>query len=192
MTSILAQNWWALALRGLAAIVFGVLVFVWPGLSLLALVWWFAAYALLDGLLAIVAAIRAAGRQQRWGSMLLEGVIGMAAGVLAFLWPDITALALLYLMAAWSILTGIFEIAAAIRLRHVIEGEWLLGLGGAASILFGLLLMVFPGTGALAILWLIGGFTLLFGVVLLLLAWRLRRWHTQQAPAMTVRQRRAA
>src|SRR5207247_1230562 len=114
------------ALRGLAALVFGTLVFFWPGITLVVLVLWFGAYALIDGLFAIIAAVKAAGRQQRWGSMLLEGVSGIGAGVLAFLWPGITALVLLYLIATWSILTGIFEIAAAIRLRREIEGEWLL------------------------------------------------------------------
>lgn len=151
---------------------------------------WFGAYAPLDGILAIIAAARAAGRQQRWGSMLLEGIVGFAAGVLTLLWPGITALTLLYLIAAWSILTGILEIAAAIRLRHAIQGEWLLALGGVASVLFGVLLMLFPGTGVLAVLWLIGGFMLVFGVVLFMLAWRLRYWHTRQIDNMT--ERRAA
>jgi uncharacterized membrane protein HdeD (DUF308 family) len=190
MLDVLARNWWALALRGLAAVVFGVMVFAWPALTLLTLIWWFGAYALVDGVLAIVAAVQAAGRQQRWGAMIIEGVIGIVVGALAFLWPGITVLAVLYLIALWSILTGIFEIAAAIRLRREIAGEWLLGLGGAASILFGVLLMVLPGAGALALLWLIGGYALVFGVLLLLLAWRLRRWHTRLPSAMP--ERRAA
>jgi uncharacterized membrane protein HdeD (DUF308 family) len=177
MLAMLARNWWALALRGLAAIVFGVMVFVWPEISLLVLVLWFGAYALVDGILAIVAAVRASGRQQRWGAILLEGIIGIVAGLVT-------------LIAAWSILTGIFEIAAAIRLRREITGEWLLGLGGVASLLFGVLLMLYPGVGALALLWLIGAYALAFGVVLLLLAFRLRRWHHRQVHDTT--ERRAA
>jgi uncharacterized membrane protein HdeD (DUF308 family) len=190
MLAMLARNWWALALRGLAAIVFGVMVFVWPEISLLVLVLWFGAYALVDGILAIVAAVRASGRQQRWGAILLEGIIGIVAGLVTLFWPGITALALVYVIAAWSILTGIFEIAAAIRLRREITGEWLLGLGGVASLLFGVLLMLYPGVGALALLWLIGAYALAFGVVLLLLAFRLRRWHHRQVHDTT--ERRAA
>jgi uncharacterized membrane protein HdeD (DUF308 family) len=190
MLAILARNWWALALRGLAAVAFGVMVFIWPGITLLTLILWFGAYALIDGIFAIIAAVQAAGRQQRWGAMLVEGVIGIVVGGLAFLWPSITVLALLYLIATWSILTGIFEIAAAVRLRREIAGEWLLGLGGVASICFGLLLVVLPGAGALAILWIIGGYALTFGVLLLLLAFRLRRWHTGRS--QEVPQQRAA
>ena len=190
MLHILARNWWALALRGLAALGFGVMVFIWPGITLLALVTLFGAYALVDGILAILVAVRAAGRQQQWGAMLVEGVIGMLVAGLAFFWPALTVLALLYLIATWSILTGIFEIAAAIRLRREITGEWLLALGGTASILFGLLLIVLPGAGALAVLWLIGGYALVFGVLLLFLAFRLRHWHTRLSQPVT--ERRAA
>ena len=190
MLHILARNWWALALRGLAALGFGVMVFIWPGITLLALVTLFGAYALVDGILAILAAVRAAGRQQQWGAMLVEGVIGMLVAGLAFFWPGLTVLALLYLIATWSILTGIFEIAAAIRLRREIEGEWLLGLGGVASIVFGVCLFAFPGVGALAVLGLIGAYALGIGVLWLLLAFRLRRWRA--SPSHEVMERRAA
>src|SRR5689334_7495127 len=149
MLYILARNWWALALRGLAAVAFGIMVFIWPAITLLVLVVLFGAYAFVDGIFAILAAVRAAGRQQQWGAMLIEGVIGILVAGLALFWPGLTVLALLYLIATWSMLTGIFEIAAAIRLRREIIGEWLLALGGAASILFGLLLVVLPGAGAL-------------------------------------------
>lgn len=171
---VLARNWWALALRGLFAVLFGLAVFIWPGLTLLALVALFAAYALVDGVFSIVAAIRAAGRHARWWPLLLEGLLGIAAGVVAFLWPNITALALLYVIAAWAIVTGVFEIVAAIRLRREIEGELLLGLAGLASVIFGVLLILFPGAGALAVLWLIGGFAIAFGILLILLGFRLR------------------
>jgi uncharacterized membrane protein HdeD (DUF308 family) len=184
----LAKSWSAIALRGLIALLFGVIVFTWPSLTLLALVLLFGSYALVDGIFAIIAAIQA-GRQRRRGwPMLLEGIIGIAVGTLTFFWPGITALTLLYFIAAWAIVTGIFEIVAAIELRKEIESEWLLALGGIASVLFGLLLVVFPGTGALAIVWLIGAYSLLFGILLLALAFRLYRLHSarpREAPAKT-------
>jgi uncharacterized membrane protein HdeD (DUF308 family) len=182
---VLARNWWALALRGLFAVLFGLAVFIWPGLTLLALVALFAAYALVDGVFSLVAAVRAAGRQARWWPLLLEGVLGIAAGVVTFLWPNITALALLYLIAAWAIVTGVFEIVAAVRLRREIEGELLLGLAGLASVIFGILLILFPGAGALAVLWLIGAYAIGFGILLIFLGFRLRgmRDRSEQAAA---------
>jgi uncharacterized membrane protein HdeD (DUF308 family) len=175
---VLVQNWWALALRGLFAIIFGLLSLVWPGLSLAALVLLFGAYALVDGIFALIAAVRRAEAHMRWAQFAWEGVFGVAAGVVTFFWPGMTALLLLYFIAAWAVLTGIFKIAAAIRLRKEITDEWALGLNGVASIIFGIVLIVFPGAGALALIWLIGGFALLFGVLLLALALRLRRHPT--------------
>ncbi|SRR5579883_716814 len=174
---ILARNWWALAIRGLAAIVFGIAAFVVPNITLVVLVALFGAYALVDGLFAVVAAVQAAERHARWWPLLVEGAAGILLGVLTFVWPGLTALLLLYLIATWAILTGIAEIVAALRLRREIAGEWLLGLSGVLSLLFGLLLIAFPGTGALAVVWLIGAYALVFGVVLTGLALRLRRWH---------------
>jgi uncharacterized membrane protein HdeD (DUF308 family) len=170
----LARNWWAVALRGLFAVLFGFAALAWPGITLAALVALFGAYALVDGLFAIVSAVVNAGRQPRWWALLLEGLLGVAAGIAAFVWPGITALVLLYVIAAWAIVTGIFEIVAAIRLRREIRGEWLLALGGLASVLFGLSLIVFPVAGALTVVWLIGAYALVFGVLLLVLAFRLR------------------
>jgi uncharacterized membrane protein HdeD (DUF308 family) len=171
---VLSRNWWALALRGLAAILFGVLAFVWPGITLWALVLLFGAYMLVDGIFAIVAAVRGAGRETRWWLLLVEGVLGVLAGIVAFLWPDITALALLYLVAAWAIVTGVLQIVAAIRLRQEIEGEWALILGGILSVIFGLLLAVLPGPGILALVWLIGAYAVVSGVLLIVLAFRVR------------------
>ncbi len=176
MHTILARNWWAIALRGLFAVLFGVAAFVWPGITLVVLVLLWGAYALVDGIFALVAAVRAAERRGTWWPLVLEGILGIVAGVLTFIWPGITALVLLYLIAAWAILTGIAEIVAAVRLRRVLTGEWLLGLAGVVSIIFGVLLIVFPGAGALAVIWLIGAYALVFGIVLIVLGFRLRSW----------------
>jgi uncharacterized membrane protein HdeD (DUF308 family) len=171
---VLARNWWAVALRGLAAIIFGLVALAVPHLALAALVLLFGAYVLVDGVLAVVSAVRAAERHGRWGTLLVEGIAGIAAGVLTFVWPGLTALVLLYLIAFWAIVTGIVEVVAAIRLRREITNEWLLGLAGVASVLFGVVLVVFPGAGALTVVWLIGIYALVFGFLLLGLAWRLR------------------
>lgn len=172
---VLVQNWWALALRGVFALLFGLLSLIWPGLTLAALVFLFGAYALVDGIFAVIAAIRRAEAHMRWVPFAWEGAFGIAAGVVTFIWPGMTALLLLYFIAVWAILTGIFKVAAAVRLRKVIADEWVLGLNGVASVIFGLLLIVLPGAGALAVIWLIGISALLFGVLLLALALRLRK-----------------
>jgi uncharacterized membrane protein HdeD (DUF308 family) len=172
---ILSRNWWALALRGLAAILFGILAFAWPGLTLFVLVIFFGAYLLVDGIFAIVAAVRAAGEEARWWLLLIEGVLGVGAGLVAFFWPGLTALALLYLVAAWAIVTGIMEIVGAIRLRQEIVGEWALILSGVLSFIFGVLLVVIPArAGLLSLTWLIGIYAIAFGVIMLVLAFRVR------------------
>ena len=179
---VLSRNWWALALRGLAAIIFGILAFVWPGITLWALILLFGAYMLVDGVFAIVAAVRVAGGAARWWLLLVEGILGVLAGIVAFVWPGLTALALLYFVAAWAIVTGIFEIVGAIRLRREIEGEWALILGGALSVLFGVLLVaVGPGVGLLSLVWLIGVYAVAFGVLLLILAFRVRNERSTEA-----------
>jgi len=147
--AVFSSNWWSLALRGLAALILGVLTFAWPEISLTALVFLFGAYALVDGLFTAVAALGAPEGYGSWWALLLEGVFGVAAGILAFFWPGITALVLLYLIAAWAVVTGVFEIIAAVRLRELITGEWMLALGGVVSVLFGVLLAAWPGAGRL-------------------------------------------
>ena len=171
MLNTLAANWWALALRGLVAVLFGLLTFFLPGITLVTLVLLFGAYALVDGVFNVIAFFRVASHQ--W-ALLIEGVIGMIAGVLTFAWPAITAIVLLYVIAFWAILTGIFEIVAGIRLRKVVTNEWLLLVLGVLSFLFGLLILFAPGAGALAIVLWIGAYALVFGIFLLALAFRLR------------------
>jgi uncharacterized membrane protein HdeD (DUF308 family) len=177
---MLARNWWAVALRGLFAVLFGIAAFVWPGLTLLSLVWLFGIYAVLDGIFSIVSAVTNRQENDRWWLLLIEGLIGIAAGVIAFIWPGLTAIALVYLIAAWAILTGIFEIAAAIRLRKEIEGEWLLVLSGILSLIFGVVLMIWPASGALALLWVIAAYAIVFGVMLIILGFQLRGWRERE------------
>jgi uncharacterized membrane protein HdeD (DUF308 family) len=174
MVSQLARNWWTLALRGLFAILFGVLVFLAPGITLEALILLLAAYFVVDGVGNIIAAFNNREHNNQWWVALLEGVISILAGIGAFLWPGMTALILLYLVAAWAVVTGVLEIIAAIRLRKEIENEFWLGLAGLLSVLFGVALFVWPGTGILTLLWLLGGYAIVSGIFLLMLAFRLR------------------
>jgi uncharacterized membrane protein HdeD (DUF308 family) len=176
METVFARYWWILALRGVAAILFGILTLLWPALSLYAQVMIFGAYALVDGAFNLVGAVHRAREGRRWGSLILEGVVSIAAGVLTFLWPGITALVLLFLIAAWAVITGMVELIAAIRLRSYIRGEWLMALSGILSMLFGVLLFVWPGAGALAVAFWIGAYAIVFGILLLALAFRLRAW----------------
>src|SRR5579872_5023985 len=170
MLDALARNWWALAIRGLAAILFGLLTFFVPGITVVTLVLLFGAYALVDGVFNVLAFFRAA--EHHW-AFLVEGVIGILAGILTFAWPAITAIALLYVIAFWAMFTGIFEMVAGVRLRKVISKEWLLLVMGAVSLLFGLLILIAPGLGALAIILWIGAYAMVSGLFLLALAFRL-------------------
>jgi len=179
---LLARNWWLMALRGVAAIIFGVLAFVWPGITLLTLIYLYGAYALVNGVLAFTLAFRAPKGYPRLGSLIFQGLFSILAGVIAFLLPGITALALLILIAFWAIVSGILEIALAVRLRKVISNEWLLILAGALSVLFGVLLLLQPGAGALALLWWIGAFAILLGVLLVALSFRMRNWRSVIIP----------
>ncbi len=174
MLEQISRNWWLYAVRGVVAIIFGVVALIWPGQTLQALVLVFGAYALVDGIFAVIAGIASYRYFERWWAVLLEGVVGVIIGLLTFFWPSITAFVLLYFIAAWALITGIFEIVAAIQLRRVITGEWALILSGLLSILFGVLLVVFPGAGALSVVWLIGIYAIVFGISEIILAFRLR------------------
>lgn len=171
----LTSSWWSLLLRGIAAALFGFLVLTWPAISLQDLALLFAVYALVDGVLAITAAIARRKDDHGWWIMLIQGLIGVLAGFFTILWPGITAFTLVYVIAAWAIATGIMEIATAIRLRRVIAGEWLLALSGVASILFGVLLALFPREGALTLVTFIGGYAIIVGILLIALGVRMRK-----------------
>ena len=174
MLRTLAQNWWAIVLRGVCALMFGIGAFVWPGLTLAVLVLLYGAYALVEGVLAIAWALmgRHAGPFP-WG-VLLAGLAGAVVGIVTFLYPGLTALTLLYLIAAWAIVRGVFEIIAAFHLRKELDNEWLLALGGLLSVALGVILIAAPGAGALAVLWWIGAFAILFGILEIVLGFRLK------------------
>jgi len=175
MAELFRHNWWVLALRGLAAVLFGILAFIWPGITIFTLVLLFGAYALVNGILALVISFKGPRRIRRFGSLIFGGLISVAAGVIAFIWPGMTAFSLVIVIAAWAIVNGIAEIVAAIRLRKEITGEWLLVVAGIASILFGIALFLNPFIGALVLVWWIGGFTFAFGILLIVLGFRMRR-----------------
>jgi uncharacterized membrane protein HdeD (DUF308 family) len=170
----LAKYWWAIALRGVLAILFGLLAAMMPGLTLYVLVLLFGAYALVEGVFNVVAAISRRRTEDHWWTLLLEGLVSILAGLIAFFMPGLTALWLVYLIAAWAIVTGILAIAAAIRLRKVITGEWWLALGGALSVIFGLFIAIAPGAGALGLVLWIGAYAIVFGISLIALGFRLR------------------
>ncbi|MDF2597803.1 MAG: hypothetical protein K0Q54_626 [Methylobacterium brachiatum] len=177
MSAALARNWWLIALRGVVAILFGIVAFAAPGAFVLSLVLLFAAYTLVDGAFAIVGAVRAAQRHERWGFLLLEGLVDIIVAVAAVLVPGAAVWAFVLLLAAWALVTGGLMIAAAFRL-HLHYGRWWLGLGGLVSILFGIALALEPGMSALVLTWWIGAYTIAFGVLLLILAFQLRSRNT--------------
>jgi uncharacterized membrane protein HdeD (DUF308 family) len=174
----LAHNWWLLLLRGLASVAFGVMAFSWPKLTLLTLVVLFAAFVVVDGVFAVAAAVM--GKQERGARWWLAvvGLISIGTGIAAYLMPGVTALTFALIIGAWSIATGIFQIIGAIRLRKEIEGEWLLVACGLGNVVFGLLVMLWPGLGLLTMIYLIGFYAIFYGFVLSVLALRLRRYDT--------------
>jgi uncharacterized membrane protein HdeD (DUF308 family) len=174
MLEALKTSWWLLVLRGVCAVLFGILTLFRPGIALATLVLFFGAYALVNGIFTLGIALRAPQGMPGKGTLVLLGVLGVTAGVLTFFYPGITALSLLLVIAWWAIVTGIFEIAAAVKLRKQLANEWLMILSGTLSVVFGVLLIVMPGAGALSIVWLIGAYALLFGIMLLALAARLK------------------
>jgi uncharacterized membrane protein HdeD (DUF308 family) len=177
MAKSLSQNWWLVVLRGVLAILFGVSAFIWPGITLLTLVVLFGVYAIFDGLVAVWTGLSRTKESSRWWTFLLEGLLGIGAGIAALVWPGLATLVFIYIIASWAVFTGILEIAAAIRLRNEITNEWFLALGGVLSIGLGILLFLQPAAGSLAIIWMIAGYALVFGILLVILGIRLRNWN---------------
>jgi uncharacterized membrane protein HdeD (DUF308 family) len=180
LLSLLARNWWLILLRGIVAVLFGLLAFGWPGLTMLTLVLLFGAYALLDGLLSIWAGFAGGDPAPRWW-LLLVGLLGLAAGIVALVMPGLTALVLLVYIAGWAIAVGVMQIVGAIRLRKEIDNEWLLVTGGIVCILFGLVLLVQPAAGILGLVYIIASYAVVYGLLLIVFALRIRKQGT--APA---------
>jgi uncharacterized membrane protein HdeD (DUF308 family) len=175
MAAILRTNWWALVLRGIVAILLAIITFAVPGITLAILATIFGFYALIDGVLAIVSTIKAVQGHRRWGAFLLEGILGILVGLYAILFPIAAAATFVTIMAFWAVVTGVLEIAAAVRLRRHMQGEWLLILGGVLSILLGIVLFAAPVAGAVFFAYVLAGYGLIFGVLLILLGFRVRR-----------------
>jgi uncharacterized membrane protein HdeD (DUF308 family) len=172
---LLTRHWWVLALRGLAGVIFGVLTFLWPGMTLFVLVVLFGAYALVNGIFSFMLAAKAPKGYPNFGSLILAGIFGVLAGLITLFWPGITAFSLLIVIAAWAIVNGIMEIYYAIKLRKEIKGEWLLALAGILSVIFGVLLLLNPFVGAIVLVLWIGSFAVVFGILLMILAFKMKR-----------------
>jgi uncharacterized membrane protein HdeD (DUF308 family) len=176
MSTLLARNWWAIALRGLAAVVFGLIALFVPGAIMLTLAVLFAAYLLVDGVLGIIAAVRAASHHERWGLLLFEGVVNIVVGVIAARFPAAAVLGFVLLVAAWALITGVLMLVAAFRL-HVSHGRWWLAFAGIVSVIWGVLLVIAPLMGAVVLTWWLGAYAVIFGVMLLVVGFRLRGQH---------------
>ncbi|WP_380873783.1 membrane protein [Sphingomonas sp. DBB INV C78] len=183
MLGVLARNWWAFAVRGLLGVLFGVVALTFPGATMLSIVWLFGAYAIADGIFAIIGAVRSARAGEQWGSLALGGVVDIGAGIVAFLWPGLTVVVFVLLIAVWALVSGAFMLAAAAKV-DADHGRWWLILGGVASLAYGALLLIAPMTGALVLTWWIGAYAIVLGVAFIFLAFRLRarlkRWSGEQ------------
>lgn len=174
MPVALTRTWWLVALRGVISVLFGIAAFVWPFLTVQVLVLLFGAYAFVDGVFALVAMFRAIRDKMMWWTLALEGIAGIAAGLVALFYPGLTGFVLLYIIAFWAIFTGVLEIALAVLLRKELTGEWILALAGVLSVLFGVLLIIFPVPGIISIAWFIGAYSIVFGIVMVALGFWMR------------------
>jgi len=181
----LFRDWWHFAVRGVLTIVFGIVALIWPNVTSLALVLLFGAFVLTDGIFTVATGIASRKYFKRWWALLLEGLTGIVIAAITFIWPNITGLAMMYFIASWAVLTGIFEIAAAIEFRNLIPGEWTTVLMGILSIIFGIMLFVSPGAGALSIVWAIGFYAIFFGIMEIVFAFRLRGLGRELEPKQT-------
>lgn len=177
---LLDGNLWMMGLRGAVSILFGIAVLVWPKAALLAILTLFGIFAIVGGILSIIAAVRGRCFDRYWWLLLIEGILGVAIGCIAFFRPVTTGISLVLLLAIWAIGTGLFQVITAVRLRKVIANEWLLVAAGIASILCGLLFAFWPVAGAVAVVWLIGAYAISFGILLIALTFKLRSWHRDQ------------
>ncbi|MDQ3657618.1 MAG: HdeD family acid-resistance protein [Chloroflexota bacterium] len=175
MLGLISKYWWVMLLRGVFAIIFGIIAIVWPGLTLLGLIWLFGAYAIGDGAVEIWSGIQNRNRHDRWWVEVLIGLAGIVAGVLVISWPGLSAVALMYLIAAWMLVMGVFQIVYAIRVRKEISNEFWIILSGALSVVLGLYFFVFPGDGAISLVWLIGIYAVFFGVLLVIFSFRAKK-----------------
>lgn len=174
MLGVLARNWWALLIRGIAAVIFGLLAVFWPAAAGFALVFVFGAYAFIDGVFALISAVRAAEAHERWIAFAVEGIVGLIIAAIVVFYPGLAGLALYFTIAVWAILTGILELVGAFQLRALIPNEWMLILAGILSIVFGVLLIIYPRVGILTVIYLIGFYAVLFGIVMIVFSFRLR------------------
>lgn len=179
MIDYLQRSWWIFLLRGVAAIVLGIMAFAWPALTLAVLVTLFGAYVFADGIFGLIDAIRYRDRLKRIWPLVLESILGIVVGVLTLFWPGVTALVLLMFIAAWAVVGGLLRIVLAFQIRKEITGEWILILGGVMSILFGGLLVAVPQVGLITLVWIIGIYAILFGVLFMVLGFRLRKLDAQ-------------
>lgn len=175
---MLAKNWWLVLLRGIVSILFGLVAFAWPGLTLFTLVLFYGAFALVDGIIALASAFTGGAKPVPTWWLVLVGIAGIAAGIVTFLWPGLTAIVLVIFIGAWALVHGIFEIVGAIKLRKEIDNEWMLILAGVISVLFGLMVLFAPGAGALGLIWAIAAYSIVFGVLMIGLSFRLRKHNT--------------
>lgn len=176
MENNISLSRWLIGLRGVLAIIFGVLAYLWPGLTAIALVFMFGAYAVFDGVITLAASFRSRATNSRWWLGLLEGIVSIIAGIVAFVYPTPTAIALVFVIAIWAVITGILEIAAAIRFRDEIKGEWALALTGLVSIILGVVLFTNPGAGVLGVTWAIAGYAIVFGILMIYMAITAKSW----------------
>lgn len=181
LADILSRYWWTTLLRGIISIMFGIALFALPGISLLTLTLLFGAFAMADGVASIISAFGGRREHEHWWVLLLAGLAGIGAGVLTFFNPGLTTLVLVFYIAIWAIATGLLEVVAAVRLRKEIEGEFWLALAGLVSVAFGVMLMARPSAGALALVWLIAGYAIVFGSILIALSFRARRFVRRMA-----------